>query len=55
MQPRKNAARQGGYEVASVELRGLTKRYGEVPVVDAVSLRIEHGQLIEMEGDEFPE
>jgi iron(III) transport system ATP-binding protein len=32
--------------VASVELRGLTKRYGTIPVVDAVSLRIEHGQLV---------
>jgi iron(III) transport system ATP-binding protein len=32
--------------VASVELRGLTKRYGEVPVVDDVSLTIEHGRLV---------
>jgi iron(III) transport system ATP-binding protein len=32
--------------VASVELRGLTKRYGTVPVVDNVSLRIEHGLLV---------
>jgi iron(III) transport system ATP-binding protein len=32
--------------VASVELRGLTKRYGEVAVVDDVSLTIEHGRLV---------
>jgi iron(III) transport system ATP-binding protein len=32
--------------VASVELRALTKRYGEVPVVDDVSLTIEHGRLV---------
>ena len=32
--------------MASVELRNLTKRYGTVPVVDNVSLRIEHGLLI---------
>jgi iron(III) transport system ATP-binding protein len=32
--------------VAAVELRGLTKRYGAVPVVDDVSLRIEHGLLV---------
>jgi len=32
--------------VASVELRGLTKRYGSVAVVDAVSLKIEHGLLV---------
>jgi iron(III) transport system ATP-binding protein len=32
--------------VASVELRGLTKRYGETPVVDNVSLRVEHGLLV---------
>jgi len=31
--------------VASVELRGLTKRYGELAVVDDVSLAIEHGRL----------
>jgi iron(III) transport system ATP-binding protein len=35
-----------GDEVASVELRGLTKRYGEQTVVDAVWLRIEHGLLV---------
>ncbi|TMJ50237.1 MAG: ABC transporter ATP-binding protein [Alphaproteobacteria bacterium] len=32
--------------MASVELRGLTKRFGPLRVVDQVSLRIDHGQLI---------
>jgi iron(III) transport system ATP-binding protein len=32
--------------VASVELRGLTKTYGSLAVVDDVSLRIEHGSLV---------
>ena len=32
--------------MASVELRGLTKRYGALAVVDAVSLKIEHGLLV---------
>jgi iron(III) transport system ATP-binding protein len=32
--------------VASVELRGLTKHYGAVAVVDDVSLRVEHGLLV---------
>jgi iron(III) transport system ATP-binding protein len=32
--------------VASVELRGLVKRYGTLAVVDNVSLRIEHGLLV---------
>jgi iron(III) transport system ATP-binding protein len=32
--------------VASVELRGLTKRYGAMTVVDNVSMHIEHGQLV---------
>jgi len=32
--------------VASVELRGLTKRYGELAVVDDVSLKIEHGLMV---------
>jgi iron(III) transport system ATP-binding protein len=32
--------------VASVELRGLTKRYGDLAVVDDVSLTIEHGRLV---------
>jgi iron(III) transport system ATP-binding protein len=32
--------------VASVELRSLTKRYGDLAVVDDVSLTIEHGRLV---------
>ena len=32
--------------MASVELRGLTKRYGTVAVVDDISLVIEHGHLV---------
>ncbi len=32
--------------MASVELRGLTKHYGSVAVVDNVSLHIEHGLLV---------
>jgi len=32
--------------LASVELRGLTKRFGSLAVVDNVSLRIEHGRLV---------
>ena len=32
--------------MASVELRGLTKRYGDLAVVDDVSLRIDHGLLV---------
>jgi iron(III) transport system ATP-binding protein len=32
--------------VASVELRGLSKRFGPLTVVDAVNLRIDHGQLV---------
>ena len=32
--------------MASVELRRLTKRYGDVAVVDDISLTVEHGQLI---------
>ena len=32
--------------MASVELRGLTKQYGPLTVVDDVSLRIDHGQLV---------
>ena len=32
--------------MASVELRGLTKRYGTIAVVDDVSLQIEHGHLV---------
>ncbi|HEY1361762.1 MAG TPA: ABC transporter ATP-binding protein [Xanthobacteraceae bacterium] len=37
---------RAGANVASVELRGLTKRYGDVAVVDDVSLTIEHGRLV---------
>ena len=32
--------------MASVELRGLTKRFGSLAVVDNVGLRIDHGQLV---------
>ena len=32
--------------MASVELRGLTKRYGAVAAVDNVSLKIDHGRLV---------
>jgi len=32
--------------VASVELRGLTKHYGDLAVVNDVSLRIDHGLLV---------
>src|SRR5205814_2520262 len=32
--------------MASVELRGLTKRYGALAVVDHVSLTIPHGSLV---------
>jgi iron(III) transport system ATP-binding protein len=32
--------------VAAVELRGLTKRYGALAVVDDISLKIEHGRLV---------
>ena len=32
--------------MASVDLRGLTKRFGPLAVVDDVSLRIDHGQLV---------
>jgi iron(III) transport system ATP-binding protein len=32
--------------VASVELRGLTKRYGDAAVVDDISLTIVHGHLV---------
>src|SRR6201985_1968346 len=37
---------RGDLVVASVDLRGLTKRFGELAVVDNVSLRIDHGQLV---------
>src|SRR4030088_1966442 len=36
---------QGG-NVASVELKGVTKHYGSAVAVDGVSLRVEHGQLV---------
>ncbi|MBV8537236.1 MAG: ABC transporter ATP-binding protein, partial [Alphaproteobacteria bacterium] len=32
--------------MASVELRGLTKRYGELAVVNDISLTVEHGRLV---------
>jgi iron(III) transport system ATP-binding protein len=32
--------------VASVELRGLTKKYGPLAVVDNISMTIEHGSLV---------
>src|SRR3979490_473753 len=32
--------------LASVDLCGLTKRFGSLAVVDNVSLRIDHGQLV---------
>ena len=32
--------------MASVELRGLTKRFGQLSVVDDVSLVIDHGKLV---------
>ncbi|HYC15079.1 MAG TPA: ATP-binding cassette domain-containing protein, partial [Stellaceae bacterium] len=32
--------------MASVELRGLTKRYGTQAVVDRVDLAVEHGSLV---------
>ncbi len=32
--------------MASVELRGLSKRFGPLTVVDDINLRIDHGQLI---------
>jgi iron(III) transport system ATP-binding protein len=32
--------------VAAVELRDLTKRYGDLAVVDEVSLTVEHGRLV---------
>jgi putative spermidine/putrescine transport system ATP-binding protein len=37
---------RGVKRLASVELRGLTKRFGSLAVVDDVSLRIDHGQLV---------
>src|SRR5262245_7571140 len=45
---RAGCARPRGWRkgVASVELRGLTKRYGTQAVVDDISLTIEHGRLV---------
>src|SRR5471032_2274829 len=43
--PRK-AVGVGRIAVASVDLKGLTKRYGANAVVDDVSLTIEHGRLV---------
>jgi iron(III) transport system ATP-binding protein len=37
---------KGRNRVASVELRELTKRYGDQAVVDRISLTIEHGKLV---------
>src|SRR5213595_1081001 len=36
----------GRNRLASVDMRGLTKRFGALAVVDDVSLRIDHGQLV---------
>ncbi len=36
----------GGIGLASVELRGLTKAFGPLTVVDDVSLKIDHGRLV---------
>ena len=36
----------GVRRLASVDLRGLTKRFGSLAVVDNVSLKIDHGQLV---------
>src|SRR6266566_498654 len=38
--------RLGNGRVASVELRKLTKRYGDLAVVDGVSLHVDHGLLV---------
>src|SRR5437870_1368591 len=38
--------RVGVRRLASVDLRGLTKRFGSLTVVDNVSLKIDHGQLV---------
>src|SRR5438067_2487140 len=42
-----HAQKETGGDVASVELRSLTKRYGDLAVVDDISLRIEHGLLVD--------
>src|SRR3954462_15172418 len=41
-----HAKKETGGDVESVELRKLTKRYGNQAVVDDVSLRIDHGLLV---------
>src|SRR3954462_2797099 len=41
-----HAKKETGGDVESVELRKLTKRYGNLAVVDDVSLRIDHGLLV---------
>src|SRR5689334_9643658 len=38
--------RVGVKRLASVDLRGLTKRFGPLAVVDNVSLKIDHGRLV---------
>src|SRR6201988_4165099 len=40
------AKKMGVKRLASVELRGLTKRFGSLAAVDAVSLLIEHGRVV---------
>jgi iron(III) transport system ATP-binding protein len=45
-----SGAGKKGWQVASVELRGLTRRFGSVAAVDDVSLRIEHGLLVSLLG-----
>jgi iron(III) transport system ATP-binding protein len=42
----KDEKRREDKPVASVALRGLTKRYGAAAVVDNVTLHIEHGKLV---------
>jgi iron(III) transport system ATP-binding protein len=46
--PRRTGRKEAN--VASVELRGLTKRYGANAVVDDISLKIEHGRLVSLLG-----
>ena len=43
-------AKVQGVELASVELRNLTKRYGPLAVVDDVSMTIAHGSLVSLLG-----
>ena len=42
----RSTADSRGISVASVELRGLTKKYGAQAVVDNISMTIEHGTLV---------